>query len=393
MTAYVLTFAALAERSHLRSEEQQVSPPPSKKSAPVFSEGKHGAKAELKYWNDVPVLIVEGTPKEIGTAVGTLCFKKKLAVLNYAADVLKGAKIPVKKVLPGCRILYRNFPDDYKVETEALIRASGAPRSTIILGNTAFDLEKRFGCSALLVEPNQSKTSGALFGRNLDLPSLGYLHTQSLVTIYKPKGKRAFVSVGFPGMVGCLSGMNDAGLCVAVHENHNARQGEDRFNPNGVPFAVCYRKILEECTTISEAVRTLKRLPRTTQTNLSLADRKSVAVLEITPRSVRVRTATNGICACTNHFCTDLASKKKDRISESSSKRFKRLNQARNGKKIGIRQIHQKLKEVAARSKRSQTIQSMIFEPETLKLHLGLGSLPASDQPYKTLELARILKK
>ena len=38
------------------------------------------------------------------------------------------------------------------------------------------------------------------------------------------------------------------------------------------------------------------------------------------------------------------------------------------------------------------TMQSMIFEPATLVLHLAIGSLPSSAQPMQRLPLAELLK-
>jgi hypothetical protein len=39
------------------------------------------------------------------------------------------------------------------------------------------------------------------------------------------------------------------------------------------------------------------------------------------------------------------------------------------------------------------TLQTMIFEPRSLKLHLAIGSCPSSKLPLKTLELAPLFGK
>ena len=39
-------------------------------------------------------------------------------------------------------------------------------------------------------------------------------HQHSLVTVYRPEGKHAFVSIGFPGLVGCVSGLDGQGFHV-----------------------------------------------------------------------------------------------------------------------------------------------------------------------------------
>src|SRR5262249_32944708 len=139
---------------------------------------------------------------------------------------------------------------------------------------------------------------------NLDYPSLGYIHQYSLVTVYRPKGKRAFASVGFPGLVGVLSGMNDAGLAVAVHEVFDVKAGEDHFDVQGTPYGLCLRRVLEECRTIEEAQKLLAKMRRTPPINVAVADRTRVGVLEVTPKHVLLRKPSAGTCTCTNHYCT-----------------------------------------------------------------------------------------
>src|SRR5262249_50790287 len=135
-------------------------------------------------------------------------------------------------------------------------------------------------------------------------PTLGFLHEYSLVILCRPQGKHAFASVGFPGLLGCLSGMNDAGLTLATLEVYSTRDGAPSFDPRGTPYALCYRRLLEECTTVAEAETLLRSMHRTTAMNLAICDPQGGAVFEITPKSVAVRRPEAGICPCTNHFRT-----------------------------------------------------------------------------------------
>src|SRR6185436_16936491 len=114
-----------------------------------------------------------------------------------------------------------------------------------IAGNTFFDVKRSLACSAVLIEKDRSATGGPLLARNLDYPSLGYIHEYSLVTIYRPKGKKAFATIGFPGIVGCLSGMNEAGLALGVLEVFDIKAGEKHFDNEGIPYALCLRKVME----------------------------------------------------------------------------------------------------------------------------------------------------
>ncbi len=283
--------------------------------------------------------------------------------------------------------MVQQFPPDYRTELESMAKSSGVERERLVAGNTLFDLKKLFACSALLVEADRSATGGPLLGRNLDYPSLDYAHEYSLVTVYKPAGaKHAFASIGFPGLVGSLSGMNDAGLSVAILEVFQVRLGKKWFDGSGTPYALCYRRILEECATIAEAKDLLEGMKRTTTTNLVVADRDGVAVFEITPSHVVVRRSQNGACVCTNHFCSDEL-KPFVRFNYYKTKdRYRTLDRAEASReKLTLADLQSGLH---AACQKDETLQTMIFEPAGLRVHLAIGMCPSSAGEMKTLDLA-----
>ncbi len=59
-------------------------------------------------------------------------------------------------------------------------------------------------------------------------------------------------------------------------------------------------------------------------------------------------------------------------------------------KTVGRPEIAKKLDEA---NQRESTIQTMIFEPATLRLDLALGKGPTSARPMKTLEISKLLRK
>jgi hypothetical protein len=364
-----------------------------------FPEGKLG-KAELKYRSELPVLVLDGTPEELGKQSAALAVKPASRILNYPEDVLhKFVRHSVEGSIDNVLFkttwgfftqtadkMVKTFPEDYRAELNSMIEAGKLDRTKALVGNTMFDakgklveLRKGFGCSTLFVEAKRTAAGKPLYGRNLDFTTVGYLNEYSLVTVYRPKGKHAFVSVGFPGLVGCLSGMNDAGLTVAVLEVYDTKEEVTQFDDNGVPYAMCTRRLLEECTTIEEAEKLLRGMKRTTILNVAVGDVNHAAVFEFTPKSLVVRKAQDQICICTNHFrteelCTDTKCYRYDRLAQCEDKAnletlAKRLHSANQG---------------------GNTLQTMIFEPATLTLHLAIGKCPTSALPMKTLELKEL---
>ncbi len=391
LSAFVIIFSLALIASPVRADERF-----------RFPEGKNG-KGELRYQSGIPVLVVEGTPEEIGEQVAILAGKPSERLLKFPQELLShmatpaGAKVLLPLASKAGAGLIDHFPPDHRKEFEAMVKASGFDRDLMITANTIFDLKHilgaLFGCSALVVEAERSETGQPIFGRNMDYLGLGYVADYSLVTIYRPQGKHAFAAVGYPGMIGIVSGINDAGLVVTALETTGAPKEEGPvFNPEGTPYALCYRRILEECSTIGEAEKLLRSLKRTTTNNLTVCDKQGGAVFEFSPSRLVVRRTEKGIGMCTNHFCSDELKLAKPKNIYTTLDRFATLERARDAnKKLGLEDVHQYLDAV---HQGEMTLQTMIFEPATLTLRLAtaVGKVPASSQKLKRLELTSLLK-
>ncbi|MBN1909191.1 MAG: hypothetical protein JW818_05580 [Pirellulales bacterium] len=345
-----------------------------------YTEGTHGG-GRLQYIDGLPVLVVQGTPEEIGDQIGALVTPGAKRLLDYPRRAFLGGRDRKRweQLLEASKALWNNIPADHRKEIDAAVRGRDIDHDVLVAGNVMMDVYRGLGCSAMMVEASRSTTGQPLFGRNLDFPSAGFLHEYSLVTVCRPKGKHAFASVGFAGMFGCLSGMNDAGLAIAVHEVLVGNDGSHLFNPKGVPYTFTFRRLLEECSTADEAEKLLRSMERTTLLNLSVCDRKQACVFEITPKQVVRRKSLGGLCACTNDFRSpELAG------WFTFCDRYPKLDPKHQKPKLSLADVKAKLHEV---NKGSLTLQSMVFEPVALRLHLSFGLRPASMQPMRTLDL------
>lgn len=349
-----------------------------------YPEGKSG-RGRLAYRQGLPVLEVAGTPAEMGRQVAELALKPAVRILDYPRDFLKQVHLEMTwpLVAAATRPLLNNFPQHHRRELEGIAATIEHHRDHLIAANTMFDVLRGLGCSTLIVDGSRSATKGPLFGRNLDFPTLGYLQEYSLVTVYRPSGKRTFVSVGFPGCIGVLSGMNDAGLTLAVLEVNESKDDSRKFDFQGTPYALCFRKILEECATVDEAERLLRGMRRTTWLNLAVCDRRKAAVFEITPKTIAVRLSSAGITPCTNHFRSPQLG------AATECWRYPILERTARDRPLTIRDVHRQLHRV---NQGDITLQTMVFEPRALRLHLAIGPTPSSALPLQTLDVGRLLK-
>lgn len=356
----------------------------------VFKEGKHKG-GELKFVDGVPVVTVAGTPAEMGEQLGQLIGKNATDPNPVLDDFLDAVKLkgtlPVLKKLSGS--LKGNFPADHLAEMEALAKQAGYELDVLLVSNTIYDLSSSMmGCSTLVVDKSRSESGAVLFGRLFDwVPSKG-LPDRAAVVVYKPKGKRAFAAVTLAPITGVISGMNDAGLCVTLNEIAlKSAKDQSKFDWEGVPTLLAFRRVLEECGTVEEAEKLLRGMKRTTTACMTAADANGGAVFEISPKSVEVRTPCNGVCCCTNTFVSDGLC-----TATKPCPRLEKLKEAEKGDgKLGVKEVFDRLDGV---NQKKGTIQAMVFEPaaKTLHLKLGDGKESATKSKEVTLELGKLLK-
>lgn len=351
------------------------------------------ADSKLEIINNIPVLQIKGNPTEIGHATGKLALRQASGILSYPKSLVTFFKLdPLWPILVNLgKRMADGFPEGLKQELNAVQASSGVEKSSLIAGNTMFDLKGMVLCSGLAINSSRSGTGGPLLGRNLDYPPVGDIGQYTLVTVLRQPGLRSFASVGFPGVLGVLSGINDAGLALAIHEVVDVRPPQRKFNPNGWPYAICYRKVLENCTSIDESIQFIRKLPRASATNLLIADKSDVANLEVTPDQVKCLPSVQGTSLCTNHF------RHPDHLPDDPANPFQSrerlsclINRCNSEATMGIKAVQQALHQT---NLGQNTLQSMIFETKTLRLHLAWGTPPSSGGPYSSIELAPLLQK
>ncbi len=353
-----------------------------------FTEAKHG-KGELRYVDGVPVLIVEGSPAEIGEQFGALAMKPvKKPLIDKLDSYMKksGMESAYPIMLRTAGIILPIFPEANQKEFTAAAKASEVPRNIIIMTNAMPDLEKIGGCSTMIVESERSKTKAPLFGRLLDWPPHEELPEYTLVAVYRVPDKHVVATVTFPIILGAISGMNDAGLSLAINEIFVSKDKSPKIDLSGMPMLILFRKLLEDCTTVEEVEKMLNNNKRTGYFCLTVCDKKGGCVFEVTTKNVVARRGVENMCCCTNHFRSDAL------CVSDKCKRYDVLEKVqKNGEKLGIDDIKNELHKV---SQGAFTVQAMVFEPAERVLHLAYGGgKSATEKKLTKLELGPIFDK
>ncbi len=274
--------------------------------------------------------------------------------------------------LSSARLFERQLRPEHRDELAALATGSHIDQDETMLGQCFLDLTDMAACSTITLPASASPDHVARFGRNLDFWSLDIADKYTTLFVYHPDdGRYAFASVGWPGMIGVLSGMNEHGLCLANMEVPR------KFRiPEAMPYTMLYRTVLERCRTVDEAVKLLESTPRQSANNLMLMDATGRrAVVELRPESVHVRRTTESAALISTNHQRD-----QDQDTPGRCRRYDFLHEAAATSfgQIGVAEIHGMLARVGNHS----TLQSMIFEPANRKLYLATGNNAASSRMF-----------
>jgi isopenicillin-N N-acyltransferase like protein len=341
---------------------------------------------ELRHHQGIPILILSGTPQEMGRQYGKLGLVPAKPLIAKLDQLVEQAGFkPVYPLLMQISAgLGTLFPKHAIEELDAAAKVAEIDRKVLIFGNTIGDLAKHPSCSTMVVEPGRSTTRESLFGRNFDWLDFENLAEHTMVTVRKTPGKFAFASISLPAIVGVISGMNEHGLALTLNEITRSNDGSPKFKV-GMPLLLIHREILENCKNIDEAEAFYKKANPTTWAAVTICDPKAGCVLEVTPTQVIRRRTDVGVTCCTNHFRTDPLK------SKTECWRYSKLAEYQNSdKKLGLADVAGALHDV---NQGRNTMQTMIFEPGSLTLHLSFAGRPSTAQPLVKIELADLFKK
>lgn len=74
-------------------------------------------------------------------------------------------------------------------------------------------------CSSFVAWGDRIDGAGPMVGRNLDYLATAELLKQTMVIVNAPReGRAGWVSIGWPGIAGCLTGISEHGVSVAIHD-------------------------------------------------------------------------------------------------------------------------------------------------------------------------------
>lgn len=291
---------------------------------------------------------IAGDAVERGAAMGAmgrdlLYFQEDVFVRQVKELVPSEAYLGIlhKLMLFFNRRMADYIPEEYRREIAAIAEfcthdfdVFGTPYERQLNYHAAHDIGHTMqeymlvGCSSFAVKNGASNDSTLLVGRNFDFYAGDDFALNKLVSFVRPSQGYRYVSVGWPGMIGVLSGMNEKGLTVTI----NAAKGAVPVH-SAMPISILARHILQYASTVEEACRIADtcRIFVSESLLIGQADGRFAAIIEKTPERQALFPIQGETLVCTNHyqseaFANDPVNRKN--IEETDSEyRYRRLEE------------------------------------------------------------------
>ena len=121
---------------------------------------------------------------------------------------------------------------------------------------------------------------GTCCWRNFDFNAGRCFDENKIVIYFEPDKGLKFISVAWPGMIGVVSGLNEAKIAVTI----NAANSSDSRKV-GTPVSLVLRDVMQHASTIEEAVDIIAKSKVFVSDSYLIADGKTnrAVVLEKTP--------------------------------------------------------------------------------------------------------------
>jgi hypothetical protein len=277
--------------------------------------GKDYARHRGRIWE----VALSGTPEELGAHQVALLRSEMLAnesALWNELDNLVPSAVARFLIFDIARLRFRNvdrlLSDRHRREIAAAA-STFAPDpyseripsyQRMVYLHSLYDVSLSFehspliGCTSFALDGEATEGGHSILARTFDFEAGEIFDTHKAVFLVHENGRVPYASVAWPGLIGAVTGMNEAGLALVVHGGR-AREARNR----GEPLVHTMRDVLGEAHTTEEALRALAaREPMVSHIVMLVDAAGDFAVVERAPGEAQyVRRGTSRM-ALTNHF-------------------------------------------------------------------------------------------
>jgi hypothetical protein len=220
--------------------------------------------------SEIPVVVVRGTPYEMGRQLGEAIGGQMRAFVPGAMAGIT-AELGVSEAVLG-EVWARSaaYTDD-RLEQELAGLADGSELPLSLLQALhAVPLLMPYSCSSIAAWGEATEDGHLYQTRNLDWSLEVKAHDVPVIVVYLPDEGIPHVVPTFAGMIGAHTGMNARGLVLA--EMGDASREEMPYQVHAPHFTAWFRTLLYDADSLTGALETFRRQPMTKRYHFVFGD-------------------------------------------------------------------------------------------------------------------------
>ncbi|MBL8892296.1 MAG: peptidase C45 acyl-coenzyme A:6-aminopenicillanic acid acyl-transferase [Planctomycetaceae bacterium] len=340
---------------------------------------------ELRWVDGQRLVLLSGTPEQVGFAHGQLLKSQSMACIDSVlhafgtVQTIQTGRWFRRDLEAAYARLRPHIPEDHLIETRALANSLEISAETMEVLNVFPEL---FHCSGFAVFGDATLDGKLYHGRVLDYMTMIGLQDAATTFVIAVDGKIPFVTVGYAGFIGSVSGMNHEQVSLG----EMGGRGEGQWD--GVPMATLMRRGLEECHTLQDVIDLWSNNPRTCEYYYVFADGKDRSAVGVaaTPEKIEFvypgqghPLLGEGIKDTVLLSAGDRLTMLRARVQESYGKIDKQKAQWLMSRPVAM----------------SSNLHNVLFVPEDGLLQVANASHqgPAADQPYVEYNLRALVQE
>jgi hypothetical protein len=232
----------------------------------------------------VPVVVVRGTPYEMGFQLGRLMKDEIRQLAPVAAQRFKQELHVSDETLDQVWATTAGLTDPRLLQQLAgLAEGSGVPVRTLQHVH-CLPLLMPYSCSSIAAWGSATEDGHLYQTRNLDWSLKAGAHEFPAIIVYQPTAGHAHVTPTFAGFIGAQCGLNDAGIVLSEMGDASAR--DIPYNLHAPHFTAWFRTMLYDAGSLTDVLDIFQRQPQTKKYHFVFGDGRTEK------RAVKLRTET-----------------------------------------------------------------------------------------------------
>ena len=229
--------------------------------------------------NEITILYLKGTPYERGYAHGKLCEKDVASFLTLVQkSMLAGMKCDESVLDRAYAAMEPFIPQAYKDEMKGLADGAGVPLKLVHEVHAIPELSE-YHCTFVAATGKATPDGHTYQLRALDYATRAHIQDHPAIIVSQPRNGVPFVSVGWCGFVGIVTGVNSQEIAMSQIGDHF---GDECETLQGEPMVFVMRDVLTQARTMSQAIRVIREARRTSSYLYCLGAAKSHDVRALT---------------------------------------------------------------------------------------------------------------